>query len=94
MWCASISQAYFRVAPVGVAELPNLSFFVDAETFNVAMALHFICSHDATYPPKSLLDREYDEDRTWRYTLVILPIRLNLSLPGAIQIRKRDEPAL
>ena len=91
---APVLQTCFRFASVGVAELSNLSFCVDAETFNVAVAFHFGGPHDATNPPKCLIDCEYDGNRPRRISFGILPVRLDLPSPSAVQVGKRNEPAL
>ena len=81
---APVSQTCFRFASVGVAELMNLSFFVDAETFDIAVAFHLGGPHDATNAPEGLMDREYDGNRPRRLAFGILPVRLNLPLPRAV----------
>jgi len=88
VWCAPVSQTCFWFTRVGVAELTNLSFSVDAETFNIAVAFHFSRTHYTTNPNEALIDREYNGNRTRRIALGILPIRLNLSLPRPIQVWK------
>lgn len=90
----TVAQAGLRFARVGITKLPNLSFFVDAEAFNVTVAFHFGGPHNATHVREGLLDRKYHGNRARRLPFGIFPVRLNLALPSAVQVRKRNKPAL
>jgi len=94
MGCASISEGGLRFARVRVAEPPDLGVLVNAESFKVTVAFHFTGAHDTTHAPEALFDRQHRGDGSGCLAFGVFPVRLNVALPCAVQVGKRNKPAL